>query len=249
MIESMRLVLITLVLGCGSKDDYPAVPQPLEWHQIPRAPLEGKLEGTGYRIELPRGAGSQPISDNEVELTSSGLKVAVRLEPDFSGLEDPIERTGIAFSTKEIYGDGWAISYEAGRAVFSHRYIDDSVLTCSAVSSDATEHTQILLRICKSLIATTAIANPPRYLDGMSPSQVRAGMCGIAVDHVALLDLPKKKSKRKPTPEEVKLAEQRAAAKRAQHESCVRERWQPKSIQCLIGATRLDETAKCGVKL
>ena len=254
MIVSMRLALITLtVLGCGSKDDYPAVPQALVWHQIPLAPQEGKLEGTGYRIEVPRGAASRPISDNEVELTSNHLKIAVRLEPDDWAFEDPIQQTGLAVASKEVNSDGWVITYDAGRSAFSHRYVDDSALTCNAQATNdgiSPEHTQLLLRICKSLVATTPIATPSRYPEGMSPSKMRAGMCTIALDHVASLEPPpKKKSKRKPTAAEVQANADRETARLAQQERCVRERWQPKLLDCLIDAVTIRGAGECGAKL
>ncbi len=57
MIEPMRLVLITLtVLGCGSKDDYPPVPQPLVWHDIPLVPQRARSRepATGSRFHVAR---------------------------------------------------------------------------------------------------------------------------------------------------------------------------------------------------
>jgi hypothetical protein len=259
MIGRMRSLILLAVLGCESKDDFPAAPSPYPAYDQPLVMREGKLDGTGYKIEVPQGTGGRLLEQNEIVHDANAVKVTVRLELEATPMELEIQAASLDADIKDERPDGWLITYQGGGAAYSQTYVDDGAHTCNAQTPNdglavPLERTEKLIRICRSLQATTGLANPLQYPAGASPRELRAASCKIAIDSVRTAELAatqaaRRKPKRRPTT--TLLAEQRAAdatreaAYADRQHRCVVSRWSGTVLQCVASASTSSEASRC----
>lgn len=243
-----------MLVACESAEDFPGPPQPLSWQSVPLERRTGTLDGTGYAIELPRGIGEQPGSLGETTFTfGSDLTVRLRVEPD-----PPLMGEILAASTSETQGvlttreqreDGWLVSWNGGREVYSHTYVGEGALECGA-SVRMDNHSDALaaraLAMCKSLVATTPLANPAT--GDMTRRKMRAMTCRVAAESLyALRPAPAKKKRL--TRAQAAERDRKEAAERATLEArCMNERWPAETAQCIVALDSLDDLTRCDIK-
>lgn len=236
------LLLLTFA-GCETAEDFPSAPGPLEWSVVRRVPVDGKLQDTGYRIEIPQGVTVREVTSGERAYEMGSFSVHVRLEQPAGNREDFLWAVGITdraqIARYEVHDNGWIVVANGGRAVYAATYVDDGAFTCAAEAGAdvAPGKTTMLEAICRSLRATTAIAHPMEYPAGMSPREMRAAACKAALDRVRSLEPTPPKSRKKKTPQQV-AAEKRDAAEldvvyARRQQTCEQRRWSEAALRCL----------------
>ena len=251
MLEKMRLVVVLVALAaCEDKSDFPAEPSPIAWHAIPRVAQTGTLDGTGFRIDVPRGATSRPLGTPETIFESNGLTVTVRVEQEAVDPGSAGARVGVVVVvSKDVRPDRWLIVYDEGKSTYSEVYVGDGAVTCNAQANGdgaawPAERTAALVAICKSLVATTPLGNPMVYPTGVSPHELRASACRTALEQLAMIEgdvaaaVGRPPRGRKLT--KAQLADRaaadaaRAAAYARRQTTCEKMRWSRETFQCLF---------------
>lgn len=233
------LSAVTLV-ACESASDFPSTPTEIPWHTRELATVRGTLDGTTYQVDIPRGA-QETVVGRTATFTIPGLTVTIELDQEARTPDD------FPQFDKTLRDDGWSGGYAGSE--LNYVYVDDGGLACTAASGIPTNETiERMRRICGSLRATSALANPAPYPAGLSPREVRAAMCQLAMQHVRALE-PAPSKKKKPTKEqraaEALRAEELDAAYSARRTRCERHRWTTAQLNCVQGALREAEARLC----
>lgn len=237
----MRWWLIAVLGACESTADFPAPPTEIQWHTLELALHRGTLDGTTYEVEVPRGAQESTVA-RTTTFALDGLRVSIELDQEARSPDEFREYY------KTMRDDGWSGSYASTAA--SYVYVDDGGILCTAsVTSSTSEQMSRLRRICASLRVTSPLANPAPYPAGLSPREVRASMCQIAMHHVRALEpAPARTKKRKTKAQlaaEAKTVEELDAAYADRQARCVRQRWSAQQTQCLVQLGSVEEATNC----
>lgn len=244
--------MLGLIVACERASDFPARPEPISWFAMPLQPVNGTVDGTAYKIDLPPMPPPQLVGSAEAVYSQGDLLVHVAVYQESQPYTETLigdSFEGSPVDNLQAREDGYSFTYTGGGGAFRYLHVDDGALSCKATAIPGADRTRKLIAICDSLVATSRLANTFNYPPGMSPRELRAASCKIAINHVQTIESAALKTKKRKTKAErdAELArDAQIMADYARRQSvCEKQRWSDTVKSCLVAVEKADEAASC----